>query len=87
MTAGNLAPGEIMFLVLLVLYGNSAIFKADTSKTLRFYSFASSSLHFFFFLRLVVLWRQNLENIHFLIIENGFHLLDFEIKVLEIIRF
>lgn len=28
-TAGNLAPGEIMFLVLLVLYGNSAVFKAD----------------------------------------------------------
>lgn len=48
-TAGNLAPGEIMFLVLLVLYGNSAVFKADTSKTLRFYSFASSNLPFFFF--------------------------------------
>lgn len=47
-TAGNLAPGEIMFLVLLVFYGNSAVFKADTSKTLRFYSFASRSLSFFF---------------------------------------
>lgn len=40
-TAGNLASGEIMF---LVLYGNSAVFKADTSKTLRFYSFVSSKL-------------------------------------------
>lgn len=49
-TAGNLAPGEIMCLVLLVLYDNSAVFQAETSKTLRFYSFASSNLLFFFFL-------------------------------------
>lgn len=80
-TAGNLAPGEITFLVLLVLYGNSAVFKAHTSKTLRFYSFASSSLPLFIYFLLVALWRQNLESIPFLIIENGFHLLDFEIKL------
>lgn len=43
-TAGNLASGEIMF---LVLYGNSAVFKADTSKTLRFDSFVSSKLTYF----------------------------------------
>lgn len=51
-TAGNLASGEVMF---LVSYDNSAVFKADRYKTLRFYLFISSKLAFF----VVALWKQN----------------------------